>query len=142
MTEIMVAGREYGSKEKLGAGWDPQYQFGEIERKPWDRGTYEAACTTAAIVPQTDVEIVERGCALRYAEYDRPTWRQTMTRPQRVGHLLAACRLSGIDSERKPQAAAPVEMVKCNCGHSVPRVQVMNASTGTSCPDCYDRMSE
>jgi hypothetical protein len=36
---------------------------------------------------------------------------------------------------------APV-MVKCSCGHSVPRGSVMSASTGTSCPDCYDRMSE
>jgi len=36
----------------------------------------------------------------------------------------------------------PVELVTCSCGHSVPAVQVMNASMGTCCPDCYDRMSE
>lgn len=35
-----------------------------------------------------------------------------------------------------------VEMIKCDCGHTVPRVQAMNASTGLACPDCYDRMSE
>lgn len=34
------------------------------------------------------------------------------------------------------------EMVKCSCGHSVPRGSVMSASMGSSCPDCYDRMSE
>lgn len=37
--------------------------------------------------------------------------------------------------------APPVVMVKCDCGHSVPQGQRMSASLGTSCPDCYDRMS-
>ena len=35
-----------------------------------------------------------------------------------------------------------VEMVECDCGHSVPQGQRMSASLGTSCPDCYDRMSD
>ena len=35
----------------------------------------------------------------------------------------------------------PVEMVKCTCGHTIPRRSVMSASLGTSCPDCYDDMS-
>lgn len=39
--------------------------------------------------------------------------------------------------------APPVrKMVKCSCGHTVPAGSVMYASMGTSCPDCYDRMSE
>ena len=42
-------------------------------------------------------------------------------------------------SKRTPQ---PVKLVRCDCGHSVPSVQVMSTSQGTSCPDCYDRMSE
>ena len=42
----------------------------------------------------------------------------------------------------EPRPVQEVEMIKCSCGHSVPRVQVMSASMGTSCPDCYDRMSE
>ncbi len=33
------------------------------------------------------------------------------------------------------------EMVKCSCGCTVPRSSVMNASLGTSCPECYDNMS-
>jgi len=36
---------------------------------------------------------------------------------------------------------APVEMVRCDCGHSIPRNQRMSSSSGTSCPNCYDRMS-
>ena len=38
--------------------------------------------------------------------------------------------------------APPVKMVDCDCGHSVPEGQRMSASFGTSCPDCYDRMSD
>lgn len=41
---------------------------------------------------------------------------------------------------RKRQARA-VKLVRCACGHSVEQSQVMSASLGTSCPDCYDRMS-
>lgn len=35
----------------------------------------------------------------------------------------------------------PVEMVKCDCGHTVPMCSVMGTSTGSSCPECYDSMS-
>lgn len=42
----------------------------------------------------------------------------------------------------KRMARPPVEMVKCSCGHTVPRGSVMSASLGSSCPDCYDRMSD
>lgn len=34
-----------------------------------------------------------------------------------------------------------IKLVKCDCGCSVPKISVMNASMGTSCPDCYDKMS-
>ena len=37
--------------------------------------------------------------------------------------------------------AAPVALIRCDCGHSIPHGQVMSASLGKSCPDCYDRMS-
>lgn len=48
-----------------------------------------------------------------------------------------------IDAQSKSAQTVTVPaMVKCSCGHTVPSVQVMNASNGTSCPDCYDRMSE
>jgi len=35
-----------------------------------------------------------------------------------------------------------VNLIRCDCGHSAPRAQVMNASRGTSCVDCYDKMSD
>jgi len=42
----------------------------------------------------------------------------------------------------RKREARPVEMVRCDCGHSVPQDTRMMASLGTSCPDCYDRMSD
>jgi len=35
----------------------------------------------------------------------------------------------------------PTRMVTCDCGHTVPAIQAMWANMGSSCPDCYDRMS-
>ena len=43
-----------------------------------------------------------------------------------------------IGTRRQPQEP---EMILCDCGHSVPRGQVMSASLGSSCEECYDRMS-
>lgn len=42
---------------------------------------------------------------------------------------------------RRKHTVAPAKLTRCACGHSVPAAQVMSASMGTSCPDCYDRMS-
>jgi hypothetical protein len=33
------------------------------------------------------------------------------------------------------------EMIKCACGHTVAKSTAMTTAHGTSCPDCYDRMS-
>jgi len=41
----------------------------------------------------------------------------------------------------KPVVEKTVEMVKCSCGHTVSKISVMHASLGTSCPDCYDKLS-
>ncbi len=41
----------------------------------------------------------------------------------------------------EPTVIQTAEMKKCDCGCTIPRSSVMNASVGTSCPDCYDRMS-
>lgn len=40
-----------------------------------------------------------------------------------------------------PSAGNDVELVKCACGHTVPKSVAMSASLGTSCPECYDKMS-
>lgn len=40
-----------------------------------------------------------------------------------------------------PPATHTVVMVNCDCGHTIPSTSVMSSSTGTCCPDCYDKMS-
>lgn len=42
----------------------------------------------------------------------------------------------------QPRQVKQVIEIKCDCGHTVAKNLVMNASLGTSCPDCYDRMSD
>ena len=49
------------------------------------------------------------------------------------------------DSKKKTEPEKPkekIELVKCTCGHSIRKSLIMNANLGTSCPDCYDRMSD
>jgi len=41
----------------------------------------------------------------------------------------------------EPVVRPAAEMVHCSCGHDCPRSQRMSTSRGTSCPYCYDRMS-
>jgi len=43
--------------------------------------------------------------------------------------------------EPAPRPAVEIDLVKCSCGCMVPKNLVMNTSTGSSCTDCYDRMS-
>lgn len=40
-------------------------------------------------------------------------------------------------AERTPQSR---DLVTADCGHTIPRAQLMHASIGTACPDCYDEM--
>ena len=56
-----------------------------------------------------------------------------------AGRVPASDPLSALEAERLQPT--PPATVKCDCGHVVPRAWVMSASLGTSCPDCYDRMS-
>ena len=54
------------------------------------------------------------------------------------------CRSGAVVERRLAEKRAqqrPIEMVECDCGHTVARHVVMRASLGTACPDCYDDMS-
>jgi hypothetical protein len=46
-----------------------------------------------------------------------------------------------IRAEPAPLPEVEPDLVRCACGHECERILVMSASLGTSCPDCYDRMS-
>lgn len=57
----------------------------------------------------------------------------------------ATVRRPGIDAKIRTLIGTPEpqpEMVRCDCGHECERGLVMMASLGTSCPDCYDRLSD
>lgn len=43
---------------------------------------------------------------------------------------------------RAQRSAPQPKLVRCACGHSTSPELVMSTSSGSSCPDCYDRMSE
>jgi RNase P/RNase MRP subunit p29 len=77
----------------------------------------------------------------------------SMTREQVIAALAAGQALNWCKSSNfyydhsmgqilRKRTAKPVEMVHCDCGHSVERGLVMTTSQGASCPDCYDRMSD
>ena len=43
--------------------------------------------------------------------------------------------------EARKAKQKPVKMIECACGHTINSVLVMSSAFGSSCPDCYDRMS-
>jgi len=73
-----------------------------------------------------------------------------LTRDEVTAALLSGKQLRNDRSDwysvcrNKPEPKQPVavELVKCDCGHTIPKKSVMGANLGTSCPDCYDRMSD
>ena len=92
----------------------------------------------------TDAEIVHLGYAINYYEpMGSAQWTSWWERDLAINQELKA-RLSAIETARRAaqrRDAQPVRMVRCDCGHAAPANLVMNASLGTSCPDCYDKMS-
>ena len=59
-----------------------------------------------------------------------------------IGELGQVPENSNIVAEHARSARIDNSLVKCSCGHWVPRRLVMSASMGTCCFDCYDRMSD
>lgn len=75
------------------------------------------------------IDALESGATLRN---DPADWYSNCRDADAVERIMAERRAN----------RSPVEMVKCSCGHTVPRGSVMSASLGSSCPECYDRMSD
>jgi len=57
-----------------------------------------------------------------------------------LGHTPASTVEDEIEAERI-QPTVQRDLVKCACGHMCARRLVMSTSRGSSCSDCYDRMS-
>lgn len=102
------------------------------------REQYEAACVATGVSAVADADIAR---AFYTQEWGLEYW-QSMDRTARVQWQLGRRRQAGMVAEaRQRRQSARPEMVRCSCGHTVPRSQVMQASRGTACPDCYDRLS-
>ena len=93
-------------------------------------------------------ELLDRSIAFQ-AGVARMLEETPMTNEQLMAELAAGRSLRfdtdwymNIRVKPAPQIRQTPELVRCSCGHSVPRTLVMNTSTGTACPDCYDRMSD
>ena len=108
---------------------------------------YDAICAQAEIPARAVKKIAHSEYRLTYAEFNATEW-AAMTREERCRQVIDAAYLKHlliVAKNRKyarDRETVRVATVRCDCGHDVPRRMVMNASMGTSCPRCYDRMSD
>lgn len=112
------------------------------------RAAYEAACQFFAVEVMTDERCDSYG--VRYGDFGpyMQGMRMAAYTPKFcVQMALARRRQGGIEQERKaatpqPQRPKPQPVAEklCDCGHYT--AHPMTTSSGTSCPDCYDRMSQ
>jgi hypothetical protein len=66
---------------------------------------------------------------------DRIGMNFTLAQAEEIGEIIR-------QQKERREAILSGRLVKCDCGHFCDRAQRMSTSRGTSCPDCYDRMSE
>lgn len=104
---------------------------------------YEALCEKAEIQMQPVKHFAQEETWYMGADYWPEQWAE-MTREERCQHVIGVAYIKHLYTRPRParRAPKPVEVVRCDCGHDVPRRMQMNASMGTSCPRCYDRMSD
>ena len=104
----------------------------------YDRDTYVRDMEAAGLTPETDDDLTSLyAYALQFGRYDfRDTSKRTW---QRLGRQRREAILAGLpQSQPRPSP----RMERLDCGHTVSAGLRMAASTGSSCPDCYDQMSE
>lgn len=128
--------------------WGEYWTFRELIPSPLDRQQYESLCAQHGMKASSDKDIFG-SYGVMYGEF-APEHHDVEQYPTLLAwgkqHMIDSARLSGIRVERAanppaPKKLQPVEMVEADCGHIIPRRQLMSASMGSSCPDCYDRMS-
>ena len=80
-------------------------------------------------------ELKQHAYGIRHGEFGYSFY---ITRQQ---HLIS--KLNELEEQNKlPVIDDTDEMVQASCGHFVYRENLMSASLGSSCPDCYDAMSD
>ena len=107
-------------------------RYGEI------RGEYLAPSTwdQASILQELGLACYVSGLGVEVHEslVERLGWEFTVDQAVELFEELERVRKER--AERKAKG-----LFKCDCGHVVAKALVMNTSTGSACPDCYDRMS-
>lgn len=94
----------------------------------------------AEIVALSAETITRMSHGIRFFDFDASPIAYTREREAALRQLQA--RLAIIQAATKrPEAAVPM-MVDCDCGHTISSGLLMEATRGTCCPDCYDRMSD
>ena len=98
-------------------------------------------------VAVSDPEYIVGQILKRESWYAPRVGREPMTTPEQVlAHIAGHEMTYGTDwyDVIRSEPAPPTEhtvTVRADCGHQVSAEMRMSTSTGTSCPDCYDRMS-
>ena len=79
---------------------------------------------------------------IKYFNFNSETTPYTKERAAKLHKLQEILQeeLNLIKLQKRAKEESP--LVKASCGHSVAKSDLMSTSTGSSCQDCYDRMSE
>jgi len=133
--------------ERMNAYYDEMNKLSDLPSS-LNRKDYEAAAARLGVEISSDDEIIAKSYALKYGVFNPYSCGQYMP-AYTPGHCLRmafeAKRLTDIENKKlqTPKIHDYPEGRTLDCGHTVyDRVMVMHASLGTSCPDCYDRMSD
>jgi hypothetical protein len=68
-------------------------------------------------------------------------WSRSYEMREQPGMLWRKCQRCGAEETSPRPERKETILVLADCGHRVLPSQIMGTSTGSSCPDCYDRMS-
>lgn len=139
---IWINGTGYSTYHRGGRSFDECVEFvKKLVSLPdtLTRDDYISACDLFAIsaLSDSDISSDERRYFNKYGDFDI----------FQISERLCQMRFNSIESESKPvesESIEPVEvgLVIADCGHRCSKNVIMSASMGTSCPNCYDRMSD
>lgn len=137
--------RPYDTREAAIAVFEAEERAGRHNRSffgPIDRETYERLCQATGVDAIPDGEISDN-YGIRYGDFSMSHYSEET----RDRMHLARRRQSALEDEAKarraqqPATSAPI--ISCpNCGRETYRSNLMNASLGTACPECYDDLSD
>lgn len=109
---------------------------------PLSADVYATLCATHGVQShESDLN----SYAIQFGEFDAVGHGVKTMIEMRLARTRRTTRINEVKQARaaQPKRPAPVvEMVTCDCGCEIDKRLVMRASLGTSCPDCYDRMSD